>query len=127
MRPVNRTLEGLLLVAAVLAAAGPAVAQSADNVLVVVNDASAASQRVAEYYVQERGIPAVNVVHLKTAVADEITRAAFATTIELPILIALSRNSLQDRILYIVLTKGVPLRVKGTPGRNGTIASVDSE
>jgi len=127
MRPVNRTLAGLLIGAAVLAAAGPAVAQSADNVLVVVNDASAASQRVAEYYVQKRGIPAVNVVHLKTAVADEVTRAAFATTIELPISIALSRNSLQDRILYIVLTKGVPLRVKGTPGRNGTIASVDSE
>src|SRR4030095_14049690 len=28
---------------------------------------------------------------------------------------------------YIVLTKGVPLRVPGTDGRDGTVASVDSE
>jgi len=30
-------------------------------------------------------------------------------------------------VLYLVLTKGVPLRIEGTGGLNGTVASVDSE
>jgi uncharacterized protein (TIGR03790 family) len=39
----------------------------------------------------------------------------------------LAAKSLQDRILYIVLTKGVPIRIRGTGGLTGTVASVDSE
>src|SRR4030095_3382214 len=34
---------------------------------------------------------------------------------------------LHDRILYIVLTKGVPLRISGSGGPYGTYASVDAE
>jgi hypothetical protein len=37
------------------------------------------------------------------------------------------RTGLHDRILYLVLTKGVPLRIAGTTGFEGMIASVDSE
>ncbi len=36
-------------------------------------------------------------------------------------------NDAQDRIHFIVLTKGIPLRVRGNVGRTGTVASVDSE
>lgn len=104
-----------------------AAAQSGENVLVVVNDASEASKRIAEYYAQKRAIPSTNVVHLKAPTADEITRPVFAGTIETPIANALASKSLQDRILYIVLTKGIPLRIIGTTGRSGTVASVDSE
>ena len=39
----------------------------------------------------------------------------------------LGRQGAQDRILYIVLTKGLPLRIDGTAGRQGTVSSVDSE
>ena len=34
---------------------------------------------------------------------------------------------MHDRIFYIVLTKGIPLRISGSGGRAGTAASVDSE
>ena len=34
---------------------------------------------------------------------------------------------MHDRIFYIVLTKGIPLRISGSGGRAGTTASVDSE
>ena len=54
-------------------------------------------------------------------------RDTFDGDIQAPIADWLTKNFAQDRILYIVLTKGVPLRVKGTTGRGGTIASVDSE
>ena len=40
---------------------------------------------------------------------------------------ALTRGALQDRILYFVLTKGIPLRINGSAGQNGAVASVDSE
>ena len=42
-----------------------AAAQSADNVLVVINDASPASVQIGEYYVRKRAIAQDHVVHLK--------------------------------------------------------------
>ena len=111
----------------VLGAAGPADAQTPANVLVVVNDTSEASRRVGDHYTQKRAIPPANVIHLKAPITETISRAEFAATLEAPIVNALSKASLQDRIFYIVLTKGVPLRIGGTPGRSGTTASVDSE
>jgi uncharacterized protein (TIGR03790 family) len=102
-------------------------AQSAVNVVVVANDASPASVEIAEYYVSRRGIPADHLIRIRTITADQITRLQFATEIQAPIARWLTRHAAQDRILFIVLTKGVPLRIAGTPGRKGTSSSVDSE
>lgn len=117
----------LFLLGSVLASSGTAGAQTAENVVVVVNDESVVSRQVAEYYVAKRGIPARNVVHLRTSSEESIERSAYVATIEQPIGAAIVREGLQDRALYLVLTKGVPLRVNGTSGPNGTVASVDSE
>src|SRR4029453_11965123 len=65
--------------------------------------------------------------HIQTATEDVVQPAAFMATIQLPIVQALNKANLQDRILYIVLTKGIPLRIAGTGGQDGTVASVDSE
>jgi uncharacterized protein (TIGR03790 family) len=102
-------------------------AQSVENVAVVINDQSDASRRIGEHYAKTRGLPASNVFHIKTTTADSIERADYVTTIERPLAAAIRRAGMQDRILYIVLTKGVPLRVLGTAGTTGTVASVDSE
>jgi uncharacterized protein (TIGR03790 family) len=127
MRLVKQILGRLFLSMTVLAVAGLADAQTPGNVLVVVNDMSEASRRVGDYYTQKRAIPPANVVHVKAALTETISRAEFTATLEVPIVNALSKGNLQDRIFYIVLTKGVPLRIAGTPGRSGTTASVDSE
>jgi uncharacterized protein (TIGR03790 family) len=124
---LTRFIRVALLVVAGVAPARTALAQGPENVAVVINDTSPISQRVGEYYVRKRGIPPSNVIHIKTATTDEISRAAYAVTIEAPIAAAIGKASLQDRILYIVLTKDVPLRVTGTSGTAGTVASVDSE
>lgn len=108
-------------------AARPAQAQTAENVAVVINEASPESKQIGEYYVKARAIPAANVIRLQTSTDETIQPAAFVATIQAPIAAALTRNAVQDRILYIVLTKGVPLRVQGTAGPEGTVASVDSE
>jgi uncharacterized protein (TIGR03790 family) len=102
-------------------------AQSAENVAVIINDADPASRQIGEYYARERGIPPENVIRIKTTSEDAITQAAFQTQIQQPIGLALARARIQDRVLYLVLTKGVPLRISGTTGQDGTMASVDSE
>ena len=113
--------------AALLVAPASALGQSAENVLVVINAASPASVEVGEYYATKRAIPASQVVRLKTATVETIARQDYESSIEVPIGAWLNRNALQDRILYIVLTKGVPIRIAGTGGRQGTVSSVDSE
>src|SRR5687768_15072653 len=113
-RPI--AFAGVLL----LSWCGSASAQTAENVAVIINDASAPSQRIGEYYVQKRGIPPSNVIRIRTAISDTIQRNAYVASIEQPIAAAIARQLLQDRILYIVLTKGIPLRVAGTSGVDGT-------
>jgi uncharacterized protein (TIGR03790 family) len=114
-------------IVSLLAFAAPAAAQSAENVAVVINENSAASQLVGDYYVQKRQIPASNVFRIRTVPEETVTRQQYAVTIEAPIADAITREGLHDRILYLVLTKGVPLRISGTSGREGTVGSVDSE
>ena len=108
--------------------AAPAAAQTAQNVLVVINEASPESRDIGEYYVQKRQIPAEQVVRLQLPASEDIDRAQYQSRIEAPLISWFAAHSAAlDRILYIVLTKGVPLRIAGTVGQGGTIASVDSE
>jgi uncharacterized protein (TIGR03790 family) len=118
-----------ILVVAVCLALLPIVAfgQTGDNVLVVVNEPVPASIEIGEYYAKRRNIPAMQVLKIRSSSADQVTRLEYDVTIQAPIGAWLSRNQAQDRILYIVLTKGVPLRISGTGGRTGTVSSVDSE
>lgn len=117
----------LFSVVIALVASARAGAQTADNVVVVINDASPASQRVGEYYAKKRSVPPSQLIRIRTTTDEAIDRAPYVQTIEQPIGAALARAGLQDRVLYVVLTKGVPLRINGTSGVNGTVASVDSE
>ena len=49
-----------------------AFAQSAANVLVIVNDASPASAKIAAHYMQRRNVPSGQIVHLRTTTTEEI-------------------------------------------------------
>jgi hypothetical protein len=110
-----------------LAVAPPCSGQTAENVAVIVNQNSADSQRIAEHYARTRELPESNVLRIQTSTDEAIERDAYVRTIELPLSLAIRRAGLQDRLLYLVLTKGIPLRIAGTTGPNGTIASVESE
>jgi uncharacterized protein (TIGR03790 family) len=103
------------------------LAQTGANVLLVVNDNSPESLRIGAYYRERRGVPAAGEVHLSTTLDEEISREYYEETIEAPIAEALARERMQDRVVFIVLTRGVPIRIAGTRGRDGTMASVDSE
>lgn len=103
-------------------------AQIPDQVLVVVNKRAAVSREIGEYYIRRRGIPLANLCTIDTAPEETIGRSVYNTEIEAPIGAYLTSHALREKILYIVLTKGVPLRVSG-PGEElkSEAASVDSE
>jgi uncharacterized protein (TIGR03790 family) len=122
----GRTLAVAAVVVA-CAGTGRAAAQTSANVLVVINTASAESDAVGRRYISRRAVPQDNVCLLVAPTTESVARSVYESQIEQPIWKCITAARAQDRILYIVLTKGVPIRVIGTPGRNGTSASVDSE
>ena len=75
-------------------------------------------------------MPAANVIALtglEEDPSDTLSRTQYQTLIETPIAEWCRRYAAHDRILYLVLTKGIPLRIQGAAGPRGTVASVDSE
>ena len=101
--------------------------QSPDSVLIVVNQSSALSRQIGEYYAQRRHIPASNICRLNASTNEEISRSDFDDQISRPIQNYLRGHNLTEKMLYIVTTAGVPLKIRGNLGMSGEAASVDSE
>jgi uncharacterized protein (TIGR03790 family) len=111
-----------------LVIAGASYAQTAANVLLVVNQTSEISRRIGEYYAGKRAIPTANVCRLNVTEAEEIDWTVYENQIEQSIAACLKGQKIEEQILYIVTTLGVPLRVKGPgSGPNVEICAVDSE
>lgn len=121
----HRNVSRLLL----LLAAVPALsAQTGENVLLVVNRNDAASREIAEYYRPRRSVPVRNVCSLATTSNEEISWKTYELEIEQPIAQCLKKGNLQEAVLYIVTTLGVPLKIEGAGrGFQTEYASVDSE
>ncbi len=101
--------------------------QQPDSVLIVVNQPSALSRKIGEYYAERRRIPASNVCRLNASTNEEISRSDFDDQIARPIQNYLRGHNLTEKVLYIVTTAGVPLKIRGNLGMSGEAASVDSE
>ena len=84
-----------------------------DRVLILVNDKEPASASVGQHYATRRGIPAANILHLKTSTAEQITREEYAQQIESPVrkFLDAADGAMRRKIVYIVPVYGVPLRV----------------
>ena len=102
---------------------------SPSQVLVVVNERSETSMKIGEYYMEQRGIPEVNLCVIDCTTNEEIDRNEFDSNIHDPIKEYLEETRLESRIKYIVTTYGVPLKIWDTGiGSWETYAcSVDSE
>jgi uncharacterized protein (TIGR03790 family) len=110
----------------VLACAG--FAQTAENVVVIVNHASSISRRIGEYYVHRRSIPLANVCQLNVTENEQITWPVYEQQIEQPVAAFLQQSGLREKALYLVTTLGVPLCVNGSGDGPGTeTGAVDSE
>jgi uncharacterized protein (TIGR03790 family) len=122
-----RTFAPSLALAATLLAPVTAQGLSPDQVLIVANERSPISRQIAEYYQHARNIPEHHLARIRTNPSEEIDRETFRREVAQPIAAHLLQHRLPDQILAIVLTKGVPLKIRGTGGLRGTRASVDSE
>ncbi|MBN1356717.1 TIGR03790 family protein [bacterium] len=86
-------------------------------------------QEIAEYYQAARSIPAINICPITCATAEVINRTEYDTNIRPAIESYLTANGLTYNINYIVLTKGIPLKIPATGGTGYGVAdyaSVDS-
>ena len=116
------SLIGLAAALGVLASA-----QTAQNVLVVVNEASATSRAIGDYYIQRRRIPLNNVCRVAMAATETISRTEYDATVAAPIGNCLKSHGLVEKILYMVTTSDVPLRIAPSGEQSADGASVDSE
>ena len=114
-------------IALLLLGAGFLFGQTADNVLLVVNQESDVSKKIGDYYLLTRHVPLANVCKLKTSAEERITRDTFDREVVLPIAACIASKHIEDKILYIVTTLGVPLRVLPASATSNDGASVDSE
>lgn len=109
----------------VFAAATFEGAPTASEVLVVYNSSYTTdsnsneiqdSLEIAEYYKTARSIPAANVLGIAAPTTEEITRTQYNDQIKAGIESYLTSSGLKTSISYIVLIKGIPLKIQATNG-----------
>src|SRR5882724_4861579 len=110
-------IESVALLLLLFALVSQSPAQSGENVLLVANRNDPVSLQIADYYRPRRSVPARNVCYLATTSDEEIQWKTYENEIERPIADCLKRAGLQEKVLYIVTTLGLPLKVDG--GGNG--------
>ncbi len=114
-----------------------ATSPSAQSVVVVANKSQPDSIDLARYYMEKRGIPEVNLILLEAATEDTIDWKSFINTIHNPLLTALVEDGWIDAlpgklvdkegrlrfgivghsISYLVICRGLPLKIRNDPGR----------
>src|SRR5262245_35021100 len=128
-------MRSLILAATLLVLAGPALAASpGDEVVVIYNNRVPESKEVAEYYAQKRQVPKKQIFGFTLPTGEDITRSEFRDSLQRPLAKALERERLwsvrslvvpgtnvgsarvawkiaDSKIRYAVLCYGVPLRI----------------
>ncbi len=124
-------LKAALFVALLaIVVAAPLFALDGSNVLVIANEKAEGSVEIAEYYADLRGVPASQILKISTSDKEEITRDEFNREILEPVRKYVLAN---EKILILVPTRGVPLKVKDQDGKAAGAfeghdeASVDGE
>ena len=118
----------VVAVSVVAGCAGTKPGALVDRVLVIENLDSSASMQIAKHYMSKRGAKKVLQVHCPdsavSAANETMPFAAFQEVIEKPLKAFLATDPSID---FIVLTKGIPIRLTGAPvGLSNTQPSLDS-
>jgi len=116
-------LWGLVL----LFLASPALPLDPSRVLVVANQRSSLSVKMARYYQKKRGIKEEMVLFLDLPLKEEISRPVYLRYLERPLAAYLQEHNLEDQVLALLLMPQVPHKIRGRVGRKGDAAAVDSE
>jgi len=96
-----------------------------DNVLIVMNRSCPESVEIGEYYQRRRGIPRQNLLYLLYQGNSEIVSVRnFEEKIKFPIREYLASQRLKEKILYIVMSWGIPYKILVREGKGAD--SVDA-
>jgi len=101
---------------------------SYNDVAVIINTNSTASQTIGNYFRTARNIPSANLVYVHVDTTEEIDSTMF-NVLRSQVEDQLILNNLRDSINYLVTTKGVPLKVNrgSTFSTSSPSSSVESE
>ncbi len=101
---------------------------SYNDVAVIVNTNSSASQTIGNYFRMRRNIPPANMIYVQVDTVEEIDSTGF-NLLRAQVENHLVTNNLQNSINYLVTTKGVPLKVNrgSTYSTSSPSSSVESE
>jgi uncharacterized protein (TIGR03790 family) len=100
-----------------------------ESVAILYNSDIPESRKLAEFYQEQRGIPATNLIALPMPRTQDISRADYRKTIEAPLRAEFDRRGwwkrgkdaggltlpVINRIRVLVTVRGVPLRISQTP------------
>lgn len=84
------------------------------------------SLQVANYYRDARLIPNQNVIGISATTTEAISRSVYNTEIKTPIESALTSAGIASSTKYIVLVKGVPLKIKDSNPATGDFGDINS-
>ncbi len=82
-----------------------------NDVAVIINSSSAASEEIGMYFAAKRSIHAENIIRISAPLTEEIDSLQFEQ-LRAQVESYLVANNLVNSINYLVTTKGVPLKVK---------------
>jgi len=82
-----------------------------DELILIVNKNEPKGKELAEFYAQQRGVPAGRIVELDLPAGDFVTPAEFRDRALVPLRQLLQQQGLKDRVRCMVTFFGVPLRI----------------
>lgn len=117
-------------------------ASGGNEVVVVFNKREHGAEDIARHYASQRGVPQNQVLGLRMPVTEQITRAQFIEQVQMPIAEFLEDQELwsvgpgsasvphaepgqggrkvtSSNVRYLVLSRGVPLKIARDPSRSG--------
>lgn len=86
----------------------------AERTVVVINRRSTASDSIGRYYAAQRALDKTHIITVDVDASDDVDQGTYRAAIEDAVRKAI--DALPVRIDFVVLTKGVPLRVGGAGG-----------
>lgn len=86
--------------------------QRVSNVVVIATRRSPDSVSIAQYYAEKRRLPNTHLLTIDCVPQEEVPLVEYRDTIEKPVMNLLRSRGLEQRVDYLVLTRGIPLRIR---------------
>ncbi len=118
---MRRIATALLLLLSGIAHAGG----GPSDTVVLVNDDSPDGQRVAAHYLVARDIPPTHLCRVRSSTDATVPVADFVRDVVDPLRRFLAERQLEDRVRFLVLTQGLPIRLRAPGGMVSSAAALE--